>query len=101
MYKRTRIRIDSNLVKKPNVCEGCGRKIGKEIKKLDCHHWIYEFESKEVKANPILVLKNSSWTCYRCHRLGDAIRIIHEDLELSDKLSKIRMLKLIKNEVSE
>lgn len=95
MYKKTRIRIEEELVNKPKICQGCNRKLGKVIKKLDCHHWIYEFDSKEVKKNPILVLKNTSWLCFRCHRLGDAIRKIHEDFKKSIKLSKL-MLKAIK-----
>jgi hypothetical protein len=89
MYKKTHIRIRKDLVNKPKVCQGCGKTVGKEIKKLDCHHWKYEFESKEVKANPILVLKNTSWLCFRCHRIGDAIRITCEDLFKTRDLTKL------------
>jgi len=87
MYKRTSIRIDAP---KLDYCEGCLKKKGEGIKKLDTHHWVYEFTTKEVKANPILVLKNTSVLCFRCHRIADAIRIGWEDRKLTQKLSDLR-----------
>jgi hypothetical protein len=96
MYKRTMIRIDADKYPKINYCEGCNKKkgecgqSGKPIKKLDTHHWKYEFSSKEVKAKPELVLKNTSVLCFRCHRVGDAIRISFEDKPLTDCLLELR-----------
>jgi hypothetical protein len=87
MYKRTLILIDAPKIK---YCECCLKKQGKEIKKLDTHHWRYEFTSKEVKANPKLVLKNTSVLCFRCHRVADALRICHENPLLTEKLNELR-----------
>ena len=59
------------------VCDGCGKsKARGEIKITALHHWWYEFAPKTVKANPILVLKNTSELCYYCHGLADAIRAL-------------------------
>lgn len=82
-YRRATISVD---VDKPKTCEGCKRTIGKEIKKLDCHHWKYEFTTDEVRKNPKLVLKNTSWLCFTCHRLGDALRKVLADTNKSQRL---------------
>lgn len=60
-------------------CEGCGRKVGQEIKVTQRHHWIYQFETKTVKKNPQLALKNSNEFCfYPCHKTADALRNLCE-----------------------
>lgn len=88
IYKKTRIKIDAPKI---DYCEGCLKRVGYGIKKLDTHHWKYEFSSKEVKANPKLVLKNTSVLCYRCHRISDAIRITKEDKKLTKTLLELRL----------
>lgn len=59
------------------ICQACGKsKHRGEIKYTCLHHWWYEFKPATVKANPILVLKNTSELCYYCHQLADAIRAL-------------------------
>lgn len=59
------------------ICEACKKSVAKgEIKSTHLHHWWYAFAPKTVKANPILVLKNTSEFCFYCHKLADAIRTL-------------------------
>ena len=61
------------------VCDGCGRRVGMEIKTTQLHHWIYQFETKTVRQNPQLALKNSNEFCFNpCHKAADALRSLAE-----------------------
>jgi hypothetical protein len=75
---------------KPDWCEGCGRKLGEGITKIDAHHWLYAYETKEVRKNPNLVLNNVSWLCFTCHTLGDSLRHVMDKPVLVEHMKKIR-----------
>jgi hypothetical protein len=78
-YRRSTVEVDGERRK---ICDCCK----KVAKKIDVHHWRYEFSTDEVRKNPILVMKNTSQLCFRCHRIADSMRHIFENPELSDKL---------------
>lgn len=96
-YRRATITITVPFGFKPDWCQGCGRKIGDgEINKLDCHHWKYAYETKDVRKNPMWVIHNTSWLCMPCHDLGNAMRIYHEKPKRVEELEKIREIALKK-----
>ena len=89
--KYRRALIDVGDIVKSDRCEGCRKK----AKKLDFHHWIYAHTTKEVRKNHSLALKNTSVLCFRCHMVGDALRKVLEDENLSNRLLEL-MDKVIK-----
>lgn len=66
------------LREKDTTCDGCNREKGKDIKKVDRHHWKYAYPLSEVRKNPILVLDYTNVFCFRCHKIGDSFRHIIE-----------------------
>ena len=81
-YRRYTVRLDFNPRK--SKCDCCGR-----TGKLDFHHWIYEFETKEVKKNPILATKNGSTLCFVCHNLANSLKHLIDNKEKINKLSEL------------
>ena len=51
---------------------------GHTADKTDEHHWIYKYGVKAVKENPELYHEGTVETCYDCHRLANAMRIVYE-----------------------
>jgi hypothetical protein len=78
-YQKKRIMVPCETNPRTGKCDGCGRERGKEIKTTQLHHWIYQFETKTVKKNPQLALKNTNEFCfYPCHKTADALRSLCE-----------------------
>ena len=73
----------------PTHCELCGNT--QKRKRLDLHHWIYEFSTDHIRKSPRLIFKNTSWLCYSCHRqIGNPIKnLIEANSENVQKLSQI------------
>jgi len=71
-YRRIRVTVEvpKNFRKK---CDACGK-----TGKIDLHHLIYQFPTKEVRKNPQLALKNTVCLCYKHHRIADLIRKLIE-----------------------
>ena len=80
-----RITVDVGDVKKPDRCEACG----KPSKKLQHHHVVYRYETKEVRKNPKLALRNTIILCYFDHKIGNSLSLIHANKERALKLRKL------------
>lgn len=65
-YRRIRVYVDWKH--RGRRCHCCGR-----AGRLELHHWKYAYTTAEVRANPELALKNTSWFCYPHHRVADAL----------------------------
>ena len=73
--KRGGVTITLQIDPRKGICDACKKSIARgEIKTTHLHHWWYAYIPKTVKANPILVLDNTSELCYYCHKLADSIR---------------------------
>ena len=81
-YRRITVEVPRERPKKCAIC-------GKEFKKIDLHHFRYEFTTKQVKENPELALKNTIPLCYYDHRIADAIRKVMDNPERSKKIADI------------
>lgn len=79
-YQRTKILVPCEKNPRTGKCNGCGRRTGKDnIKTTQLHHWVYAYETKTVKKNPILALENTNEFCfYPCHKAADALRSLAE-----------------------
>lgn len=84
--KYRRIFVDVPI-EKPKVCPCCS--ITPKPRGMNLHHWKYEFKTKEVRENPLLALKNTTWLCYSCHRVADAMRVCLD----SDKMFDLMLLR--------
>ena len=80
-YRRATVYLDFNP--RTGICSCCNKEF-----KTQLHHWIYEFETKEVRKKPELVLKNTSELCYYCHRLANSYKHILEQPERIQILSR-------------
>ena len=89
MKKRIKYRRLSVIVEIPDKKLKCAI-CGKSDRKLDFHHYNYEFTTDQVRKNPQLALKNTLVLCYPHHKVADAFRIFETHLEevdiLMDKL---------------
>lgn len=82
-YRRIRVYVNT---KKPSKCECCGRP-----GRLELHHWKYQHTTAEVRFHPQLALDNTTWLCFTCHKLADALRkILDAPRELVQILLKLR-----------
>lgn len=83
-YKKTTIRIKENPRK--GMCMCCL----KFFQKTDMHHWIYAYETKEVKKNPELALNNTTELCYHCHLFANALKKCTENELITNILKRIQ-----------
>jgi hypothetical protein len=92
MYKRKQFAVEWE---KPKNCEACGLvspgKFG-----TNCHHYLYEFTTAQVRENPELIKKNTIWLCFPCHRVADAIRVRDDNYARALKIEE--MIKCKKSE---
>ena len=94
-YQKTRILIPYPRDIRMGICEGCGRRRGKEIKTTQRHHWFYAYKTDTVRENPFLALDNSSELCFNpCHKAGDALRALTAEIrpENYDKVVNVAKL---------
>ena len=68
----------------PTHCQACNRKYSG--RRLQTHHWRYQWTLGDVKRNPILALDNSASFCVVHHMAADSIRKITEEI-LSGRLT--------------
>jgi len=54
-------------------CTCCGKKC-----KGDTHHFVYAYATKKVRKNPMLALENTTELCFPCHRVANALKLLHE-----------------------
>jgi len=81
-YRKLTVEVEGERPKKCSIC-------GKEFKKIDLHHFKYEFTTEQVRKNPQLALKNTIPVCYYDHRIADAIRKVMDNPERSKKIAKL------------
>lgn len=81
-YRRLTVRLDFNPRK--NYCECCGKN-----GKLDYHHWIYSYKTKDVRKNPSLAAMNGSTLCFVCHNLANSLKHLIDNREKINKLSEL------------
>ena len=79
-YRRATFTVEGT---KPTTCEVCGKS-----GKIDGHHMKYAYKTSEVRKNHQLALENVIWLCFRCHMVGDAVRIVDDN---EDTALKIRL----------
>jgi len=82
-YKQTTVYVITNYPIRPKICSACSRE-----SKIDLHHWKYEWETKEVKKNPILALKNTQPLCMHCHRIANAMKLVDENSDIVQQITK-------------
>ena len=74
-YQKTKILIPYPRNPRRGICQVCERsKEKKEIKTTQLHHWVYRYETKTVKKNPLLALENTIEVCYGCHKICDWLK---------------------------
>ncbi len=98
-YKRTTIKLPYNP--RTGLCRVCP---DKKLRKTNYHHWRHEFETKEVRKNPMLALKNTAELHYGHHLLANSLRdfvdmpfeILQALVETMDPLTKQNFLERCK-----
>ena len=85
-YRRASIKTD---IERPKICSCCE----KEQKKIDYHHWKYEFPTETVRKNPHLVLNNGSWLCFTCHNLANSLNdVMNSNVMMVERLKFLRAI---------
>lgn len=69
-YRRARVSVEHV---KQGACEACQAEGRTEM-----HHWIYAYTTDEVRAHPQLALDNTNEYCYKCHKVANAMKFLHE-----------------------
>jgi len=72
-YEGKKIWVELDKPPKKGVCEACHRKVGKDIKITQTHHWRYAYKKKSVLENPKLALENTVELCFSDHRYGNSL----------------------------
>ena len=80
-YRRTNLKIESNLPIRKRVCCVCGK-----TGKTDLHHYHYAYETKEVEQYPVLALDNTIELCFTCHQVADALRKIEDNRRIASAI---------------
>lgn len=76
-YQKTRIMVPYPRNPRRGICKVCKRRKGDgEIKRTQLHHTHYQYETKTVKANPLLALDNTIEACFPCHQVLDGFRAL-------------------------
>lgn len=83
LYRRARVSVDAL---RPCMCQACGR-----IGRVELHHWRYAYQTKVVRKMPQLALDNTTWLCFACHNVADAVRKVADaSVTLRMKLANLR-----------
>jgi len=89
-YRRARFTVEGG---RTGVCEACGRKGRTEM-----HHYLYAYETKEIRKRKELVLENTVELCFSCHKLADCLRNLEEGKEAAQKVA-LAVLKRIRGNI--
>ena len=82
-YRKLRVWV---VAVRPKKCPVCWR-----VGQIQLHHWIYAYKTAEIRKEPRLVLKNATFLCFPCHKIGDAIRKVHEDKDATHRIELERI----------
>lgn len=75
-YQNVTVTVITDRPIRRGICEACKRRVGKELKVTQLHHWKYAFKPETVKDNPELALLNTTEYCFGCHPIADALRTL-------------------------
>jgi hypothetical protein len=89
-YKKTRVNVNVPYKIRKGKCLCCGKR-GTAGNFTNLHHWIYKFETKQVKKNHLLALKNTTELCFTCHAVADCLNLLGKtDKKIIEKLTELR-----------
>lgn len=93
-YRRARFTVEAA---RPRTCQCCGKR-----RQMQLHHWRYAYKTSEVRKDKQLALDNTSWLCFRCHVLADAMRTFtNMDDETWEKLYNLKYGREVKHAETE
>lgn len=72
-YQGKKIYVELDEPPKKGVCSACGKKVGREIKITQLHHFRYAYSKKQIEKNPKLALENTAELDFHHHKLGNAL----------------------------
>jgi len=75
-YQKHSVVVVTDYPIRKGECCACHRKVGKELKVTQLHHYRYAYRWETVKKNPILALDYTLEFCYGCHPVGDCLRVL-------------------------